>query len=308
MNKSSYTDKEEISFLMLMIAASYLPEESGMTKGGKIALLPEFYEKYEKEGCPDWTKMYGSKIQINKLLKIVFNAIPSKLMDELTKISDLEPEEYFERFFDICKKYENELINYSELVIESLKRKKITVFLSAYVLHQIIVCPALFGVTLGEILQKAKKGDHESIVRLIQIDKSFIGADWALKEIRKAQMKGDFNFFKLLADNIKKDTWDSNGKKTENMAQRIVLILGWHIGLKDLTHSEVHDFLTALGVCKYDATDSLSREIKNLKLRKPDFKIRATSKIEGNKVNKEDKKKKVVKKKTAKRETKRKRA
>jgi hypothetical protein len=47
--------------------------------------------------------------------------------------------------------------------------------LSALVLINIIVCPTLFGATFLELLKQAQKGDHESIFKLIQIDKSLIG-------------------------------------------------------------------------------------------------------------------------------------
>jgi len=46
------------------------------------------------------------------------------------------------------------------LVFEGMKRKKIPVLLSAYVLHQIFVCTAFFGVTFSELLKKSKKKGH----------------------------------------------------------------------------------------------------------------------------------------------------
>ena len=42
-------------------------EENGMSEGGALALLPELYRKYEENGYPDWTTMWGSKIITNKL-------------------------------------------------------------------------------------------------------------------------------------------------------------------------------------------------------------------------------------------------
>lgn len=267
MIKQSYGDKVDTSFLMLMLAASHLPKESGMSEGSALALLPDFYEKYEKEGCPDWTNMYGSKLKTNKLLSIFFEAAPSTFVKELTEITDLKPEEYFERFIELCEQYESELAKYGQLVFEGLKRKNIKILLTAFVLHQIIVCPALFGVNFFDLLQKAKKGDHESIFKLIQVDKALIGSKWVLKEIRKAQMKGDFVFLDKLSKNLKKDTWSSNRNKKDNISQRLVLVFGWHLGLNKLTHPEIHDLLIDLGVSKYEDTDSLSHEIKRMDLR-----------------------------------------
>jgi hypothetical protein len=267
MENSSYVDKIDTRFFMLMFALSYLPEESGMVEGGSLAMLPELYEKYEEEGCPDWTSMYGSKIKTNKIWSIFFEAYPPNFLDELREISDLKLEKYFDRFIEICNKYDEELSKFGELIYEGIKRKKITVLLSAYVLKNIIVCPALFGVNFSELLQKAKKGDHESIFKLIQIDKSFIGTRWVLKEIRKAQLSGNFEFLDKLGKNLRKDAWSSNKNKKENIGQRLVLVLGWNLGLNKLTHPEIHDLLTDLGVCKYEDTDSLSHELKKLNLR-----------------------------------------
>lgn len=252
---------------MLMFAASNMSEASGMTECGSLTMLPELYEKYEEEGCPDWTPMYGSKIKTNKIWSIVFQAYPPKLLEELNGISGLKLEKYFERFAEICEKYAEDLSKFGELVYEGIKRKKITVLLSAFVLKNIIVCPALFGDTFSELLKKAKKGDHESIFKLIQIDKAFIGTRWVLKEIRKAQLAGNFEFFDKLGKNLRKDTWSSNRNKKENIGQRLVLVFGWDLGLNKLTHPEIHDLLTDLGVCQYEDTDSLSHEIKKLNLR-----------------------------------------
>lgn len=304
MTKPSYMDKIDTSFLMLMLAVSSLPEESSMSEEGSLAMLPELYEKYEKEGCPDWIAMYGSKIKLDKILNIVFNAVPPKFYEDLSGIFDLNPEKYFDSFVEICEKHEDALGKYGELVFEGLKRKKITVLLSAYVVHQIFVCPALFGVSFSELLEKAKKGDHDSIFKLIQIDKSLIGSRWALKEIRKAQLSGDFEFFNKLGRSIKKDAWDKNKKKKENMAQRLVLVFCWNLGLNELTHAEIHDFLTDLGICNYEDTDSLSHEIKKLNLKKSEPKKKAIKKTSGKKMI--SKTKKTIKKKAAKKARKKK--
>ena len=221
MNKPSYIDKIDTRLFMLMSALSYLPEESGMADGGSLAMLPELYEKYVEEGCPDWTGLYGSKIKTNKILAIVFQAIPPKFYEELAGISGLKVEKYFERFIEIRNKYEEGLSKFGELIYEGIKRKKITVLLSAYVLKNIIVCPALFGVTLSELLKQAKKGHHESIFKLIQIDKSFIGTRWVLKEIRKAQLSGNFEFLDKLGKNLRKDAWSSNKKKGHPLADSV---------------------------------------------------------------------------------------
>jgi hypothetical protein len=166
MENSSYVDKIDNRLFTLLFVLSYLPEESGMVEGGSLEMLPELYEKYEEEGCPDWTSMYGSKIKINKIWSIVVEAYPPNFLDELRDISDLKLEIYFDRLLEICNKYDEELSKFGELIYEGIKRKKITVLLSAYVLKNIIVCPALFGVTFSELLKQAKKGHHDSIFNL----------------------------------------------------------------------------------------------------------------------------------------------
>ena len=60
-SKPSYIDKIDTRLFMLMFALSYLPEESGMDEGGSLAMLPELYEKYEEEGCPEEGIAAGTK-------------------------------------------------------------------------------------------------------------------------------------------------------------------------------------------------------------------------------------------------------
>ena len=45
-------------------------------------------------------------------------------------------------------------------------------------------------------------------------------------------------------------------------------MLGWELGLKKLKNSEIHDFVTDLGVYQNEDTESLYKEIKRLKLRR----------------------------------------
>ena len=116
------------------------------------------------------------------------------------------------------------------------------------------------------VLKKAEQGDRKAILKLIQFDKSLIGAEWSQLELRKAQLSGDLEYFKQVAKAIKKP---SLTPIKDNMKLTMILIISWDWGLKNLTNREIFDYVTNdLKIYGSDDPDSLYRQIKRLKLRK----------------------------------------
>ena len=290
MNNTSYEEKLEPWVFPVLTVGVELIKFAALREGGDMAMLPNLYEKYEEEGCPDWIHLYGSKVKSHKLFNLLAEACPEGLKEGFKKISVLKSLEDREKQSGILvDKYIEE---FGESLQEGLRRKKITVLLTAYVIHHILLLPALFGKSLADLLNGAKNGNRDYILKLIQVDKSFIGTKWALKEIRRAQLSGDFKFLKDLAKNIRKDAWNNNKRK--NLELGFVLSCGWEMGLKKLKLSELHDLVMDLGVYEYDDTDSLYREIKRLELRKREPKEKPAIKTTGKKMIKKAKRKKAT--------------
>lgn len=263
MDKRSYENKLDPMAFGILIIFVVLAELIKENKENVLELVPEFYEKYEKEGCPDWARMYGSKIKLHKLMEVCQKALPSDLIN-LGKKVDLKNLNHRLnlRIIALYKKHGDEIL---EKLFIGLWRKKITVLLGCYVLLHISLFPALFGEHFANLIKKAKSDDRDSILKLVQVDKSFIGKNWALKEVRKAQLSGDTGFLNKLGNALKKHPLKS---KKKNLSLSMFLVMGWELGLKKLKINEIHDLVTDMRIYDNDDPDNLYKEIKRLKLRK----------------------------------------
>ncbi len=131
MEKPAYQEKLDHRLPVLLEICLANLEELDICNERGVTLSPEFYEKYVKEGCPDWTKMYGSKIKMHKIISLVKEAFPNEFLQELKQIEHLDWDEKIQRIFEIGDKYDDEFI---QSLLEGLKRKRITVLLSCYVI------------------------------------------------------------------------------------------------------------------------------------------------------------------------------
>ena len=124
---------------------------------------------------------------------------------------------------------------------------------------------ALWGKSPFELFEKAKNGDRDSILKLIQLDKSLIQSDWSMREIKKAQLSGDQEYFKKLSKAIITNPFKP---KKRNLKLSIVLVIGWEEGLKQFTNAEIFELVKELEIYGSEDPDSLYREINRLGLRK----------------------------------------
>lgn len=62
----------------------------------------------------------------------------------------------------------------------NLNKKQADLILACYVNLNFLLCSALFGESSSELFKKAKNGDREAILKLIQLDKSLVESGWSL--------------------------------------------------------------------------------------------------------------------------------
>ena len=253
------TDSKLLAFIALVLS---LYEFFKIDEGGTIAFLPDFYEKYEKEGCPEWTYLYGTKINLRKLFSVFWEAMPGGARKEIEQIGRIKnAKERESKCSLVLEKYNDDIWANVPAI---LNRKKAGILLPAFVLMNYLLAPAIWGVQLAPLLEKARKGDRDSILKLIQIDKSLVSARWSTREIRRAQMAGDLAYFNDLANALRTD---SLKPKKKNHRLSCVLVYCWPLGLSKLTNDDICDFVKDAGIYNGDS-DTLYREIKRLGLRK----------------------------------------
>ena len=220
----------------------------------------ELFKSFEKLDFPNWKHFYP----INNDLKDF----------PLSSINNLEME------FPIDFENDENFLNESPIVSEIrklsskeqlenedvyLNKKQADLILACYANMNFLLCSAIFGESASELFKKAKNGDHGSILKLIQLDKSLIESDWSMREIKKAQLSGDKDYFKKLSRVLIKDSFKPTKK---NLKLSMVLVYGWELGLNKLSNEEILDLVIELGIYEGNDADSLYREIKRLGLKK----------------------------------------
>jgi len=220
----------------------------------------ELFKSFEKLDFPNWNQYYP----INNDLKD----------SPLSLINNLEKE------FPMDFGDEEKILNESPIVSEIrklsskeqleneepyLNKKQANLILACYANLNFLLCSALFGESPSELFKKAANGDQISILKLIQLDKSLIESDWSMREIKKAQLSGDKDYFKKLSKVIIKNSFKPIKK---NVKLSLVLVYGWELGLNKLSNEEILDLVIELGIYEGHDADTLYREIKRLGLKK----------------------------------------
>lgn len=120
-----------------------------------------------------------------------------------------------------------------------------------------------FAEGFPPLLKKARKGDIESFFKLLQIDRSIVEFEWALKLIRKAQLRGDESFFNQMAKAITTSPLENTRLRGD---VSIILLSFWNAGLYRLSVREIADLLESCGMQTPSDTESFRKFIRRLQL------------------------------------------
>ncbi|QPJ65376.1 MAG: hypothetical protein G3M78_08220 [Candidatus Nitrohelix vancouverensis] len=221
--------------------------------------------KYQAENCPEWFLKYES--QLAQYISPVILQFPTAHFTDKHSTHSKGDHDVHSLSKELLDIYKNDPVGKEKISQKIAQDMSIDDFLNIFTLLAYLLCPAIHGQRMDVLFSKAKNGDRDSILKLIQIDKSLITAEWSAKEIRKAQMSGDLAYLKKLSKALSKDALVSSKR---NVQLTCVLVLGWELGLKNLKNSELFDYIKSLGIYGSDDPGSLYTEIKRLKLRKRD--------------------------------------
>lgn len=118
---------------------------------------------------------------------------------------------------------------------------------------------------LKKLFDEARKGNDESLFKLLQIDKTLFDHEWLRVKIRKASYSGDWKFFNNLSKAIKTDPL--NNRKVHGDIF-LILVRLWTAGLYRLTIPQMMQLFEDSGVrMRYDEINFrkfVDREIKPL--------------------------------------------
>jgi hypothetical protein len=97
----------------------------------------------------------------------------------------------------------------------------------------------------NDLLKEGKKGDEKAFFALLKIDRTVVECEWAQKMIRKAQLAGNKEFFKQMADAISIDPLDNAIIRGQ---ASIVILIFWKVGLYRLVNKQLKEFLEDCGI------------------------------------------------------------
>jgi hypothetical protein len=168
-----------------------------LSETNTFSFIPEWIDLFEKLGFPDWHHHYPSFENIeNSPLAFVKNP----------------DQEIFQDFSDLDEAEKNmQIINRLKELVTEEQRKSKDPFINNEQANILFACYALMnfgllGVVHGEnpfeLFKKSQKGERESILKVIQVDKSLIGTDWSMREIKKAHLSGEEEYLNKLSKAI----------------------------------------------------------------------------------------------------------
>jgi hypothetical protein len=235
------------------------------SKNDSSEFSSEYLKSFENLNFPDWHSFYPFDRE-SKSEHLSFTNEKEMEKEFFRDTGDidrsLKENPIFKQIRKLSTKDQKESKEGDEIL---LTKEQAEILLSCYAWMNFAVTAALFGQMPFDLFANAKNGDKDSILKLIQLDKSLIQSDWSMREIKKAQLSGDKEYFKKLAKAITTDPFKS---KKLNLKLTLVLVFGWEMGLSKLSNLEILEFVHDLGVYESDDPDSLYREIKRLGLRK----------------------------------------
>jgi hypothetical protein len=188
---------------------------------------------------------------------------------------DLTPVERFKRvmdlFGDIFPLSLHEIIHEVTTEIKNLENQDQDVpkkYLHPKIMLPIIaamnntICLLVFEKGILLLLKEAREGNRESFFKLLQVDRSVMGCDWALKMIRKAQLEADETFFNEMAKAIVTSPLEN----TKIYGKAILILLYfWDMGLKKLSYREMIELLEDCGVSLQDDVETFSKFVRRLR-------------------------------------------
>ncbi len=130
--------------------------------------------------------------------------------------------------------------------------------LSLHLSLENILCLSTWGLTISEFVKLAILGSDASIFKLIQFNKQFVSAKLTRNRIELAQYHEDKDFFNNLIKALKKD---APGIHYHKMTIGTAVLLLWFIGFKDLSITQLYDYMMEKKYLVNTMTESAFRSI-----------------------------------------------
>lgn len=113
-----------------------------------------------------------------------------------------------------------------------------------------------FGKNMYQLIKEVKDDNADSLFQILQIDRSMLEWGPAQRMIRKAQLSGDMEFFRKVAEAITTPPVDNT---KVHVRAALVLLMFWELGLKKLSNDERYELLKSCGIRVQDEPESFRR-------------------------------------------------
>ena len=203
---------------------------------------PEQFDRFTKLGFPDWKEYYFTdssillktteyllskdKKDLNNLTASIGDAFPflEGLFPSIEKASKLT------KIKEAPKELEDKLKTlYPRTALELIAR----VFQMASIIS--------FGEPISALLEKGKKGDDQSLLKTIQVDKTILTLKWVQERLYKAQLLNEQTFLWDLSNAIKNNPISS---KRSQINAFFFLLVSYRTGIfQKLSFNQMADFL-----------------------------------------------------------------
>ncbi len=218
---------------------------------------------YKDSDFSSWLSWYEQPLSVLNTLteKVIGMPIPSP---------PFKPKEARDIFIEFLKRLKelvekefeiNEVREIAQYVVPALMQFRLQLFVG---LNQI--CSVVqFHETVTELMDKSKRGDSETILKLIKLDKTFIEFEPIKKRIRLATLFHQTWFLDDLSSAIKSDFFKYGlDKRIDDLA----IYIFWEIGFSNAPLKIFNEFLWEVGITKYVTENALGKHLERIGLTK----------------------------------------
>ena len=240
--------KRDIDHLFDSILAAYDAHSEYLDQLLKLCQSKELLDLYRETGCPPYFDRY-EPIMVDGDV-------------EITVVLDFREGREKQDIITLCTSLIAEAAQEEE---PARRREIVEKVLSTAIQHR---CTSLdlfgfrvFGQSISEAVKAAHSGDKEAFITLVELDSSFLTADFGQRMIREAELAQDQEFQRKLS--IALDPY-KKPRTRERQRNRYALEAIIQLGLSRRKYKQWCDFLVQRGFANYADEEAFGKAVKRL--------------------------------------------
>lgn len=231
----------------------------------KRQLDPSFLKLLEDSGVESWLHLYelAPAVLFSRMMGELQDILNLKLPSNLTDAKELE------KFLKAGEREFDKMFEYDRKEAEQVaKQRRLPYLLSLRCLQIQMVCIIRYFTHIQDLIEDAKQGNSEALIKLVKLDLTFLVAPYSRKTLVEMELWDQESLRIDLSKAVEPDPafWDLSKARCD-----IAVILATCLGLHEWSYSEMAEFFLHHDLGPLTRKDALAKRIVRLGLfeRKP---------------------------------------